>query len=618
MDTLTKEQMEWMNGYVPANIHDIYADGGIHIKPSHKGRFTEYKERTGKTTEEALHSPDPHVRQMANFARNAAKWKHQEGGTATGQNEEIMQLIQMYAQFVAQQSGQDPNQIYQQLMQQFQEMEPEQLQQAIEQMSSELQGAQQQEQENPQEQVQEQGMEEPMQEEMMAYGGPFRADTSLVPSTGFNNALVNANMLANPAYSPMYALSTMNNKPAKFLAGVMGAIAAPAGSALGYSALFNNNKSVNNTPAPAVDYQKVNNTDFTKMPVYNNNPKYNNTMVAKHGGELPYAQVGLSVEYPIPNEDLRSGYQSYTMTPNPNAVNIPTSGFSTPTEGMDRTEMIRNKRLMTETIADRKNWNRLAPERAAQDIRIQNFLNANPGSTTDDYFESTEYQNNVGTPGVGSTSREKLSGCAVNAPARAYGGELPHAQVGIPAGFNFNDPYGLQQERFGQTANYADAQQYGANFNARPLVQPLQPMSKPAVGVGIKTNLNMPSYQSKLNPNSVNVNKKTMTNVSGQQIANNALFGLKAFSNMLPDDNIPEPTYNTMDNPFMSNPLNAYGNYTTNVQAGADFFQPGKHVAAQSISKYGGQQNFASGGQYKVSHDELLQLLRDGAEIEFL
>jgi hypothetical protein len=49
---------------------------GIHIKPSHEGRFTAYKERTGKTTEEALHSPDPHVRQMANFARNAKGFNH--------------------------------------------------------------------------------------------------------------------------------------------------------------------------------------------------------------------------------------------------------------------------------------------------------------------------------------------------------------------------------------------------------------------------------------------------------------------------------------------------------------------------------------------------------------
>lgn len=54
--------------------------GGIHIKPENRGKFTAYKKRTGKTTEEALHSKDPHVRQMANFARNAKKWKKGCGG----------------------------------------------------------------------------------------------------------------------------------------------------------------------------------------------------------------------------------------------------------------------------------------------------------------------------------------------------------------------------------------------------------------------------------------------------------------------------------------------------------------------------------------------------------
>ncbi len=56
------------------------AKSGIHIKPENKGKFTAYKKRTGKTTSEALHSKDPHVRQMANFARNAKKWKHDDGG----------------------------------------------------------------------------------------------------------------------------------------------------------------------------------------------------------------------------------------------------------------------------------------------------------------------------------------------------------------------------------------------------------------------------------------------------------------------------------------------------------------------------------------------------------
>lgn len=52
----------------------------IHIKKKNRGKFTVYKKRTGKTTAECLHSKNPHVRQMANFARNAKKWKHPDGG----------------------------------------------------------------------------------------------------------------------------------------------------------------------------------------------------------------------------------------------------------------------------------------------------------------------------------------------------------------------------------------------------------------------------------------------------------------------------------------------------------------------------------------------------------
>lgn len=49
---------------------------GIHIKESHKGRFTAIKKKTGKTTAELKHSKSPAVRKMATFAQNAAKWKH--------------------------------------------------------------------------------------------------------------------------------------------------------------------------------------------------------------------------------------------------------------------------------------------------------------------------------------------------------------------------------------------------------------------------------------------------------------------------------------------------------------------------------------------------------------
>lgn len=64
----------WNNGSV------TMGKDGIKIKPSHEGRFTAFKKRTGETTAEAKKSSDPHVRKMATFAANAAKWKHQHGG----------------------------------------------------------------------------------------------------------------------------------------------------------------------------------------------------------------------------------------------------------------------------------------------------------------------------------------------------------------------------------------------------------------------------------------------------------------------------------------------------------------------------------------------------------
>lgn len=74
-----------MGGFVANRSNEDFsnfehAEDGINIKKSHRGRFTAYKKRTGETTEEALHSKDPHIRQMANFARNAKHFKHDDGG----------------------------------------------------------------------------------------------------------------------------------------------------------------------------------------------------------------------------------------------------------------------------------------------------------------------------------------------------------------------------------------------------------------------------------------------------------------------------------------------------------------------------------------------------------
>ena len=59
----------------------IFAEGGtIHINPENKGKFTETKRRTGKTTEELTHSKNPLTRKRAIFAQNAKKWHHAFGG----------------------------------------------------------------------------------------------------------------------------------------------------------------------------------------------------------------------------------------------------------------------------------------------------------------------------------------------------------------------------------------------------------------------------------------------------------------------------------------------------------------------------------------------------------
>lgn len=59
------------------DVDDIFKYGGsIHIKPSHRGRLTELKARTGKTESELYNDGNPAHKKMVVFARNARKWKH--------------------------------------------------------------------------------------------------------------------------------------------------------------------------------------------------------------------------------------------------------------------------------------------------------------------------------------------------------------------------------------------------------------------------------------------------------------------------------------------------------------------------------------------------------------
>lgn len=56
----------------------LKSGSSIHIKPENKGKFTETKKRTEKTTEELTHSKNPLTRKRAIFAQNAKKWNHKK------------------------------------------------------------------------------------------------------------------------------------------------------------------------------------------------------------------------------------------------------------------------------------------------------------------------------------------------------------------------------------------------------------------------------------------------------------------------------------------------------------------------------------------------------------
>ena len=56
---------------------------GIHINPSHAGKFTEWAHRHGFSNPSdaiaaGLKSSNPDVVKMANFARNAKGWSHKK------------------------------------------------------------------------------------------------------------------------------------------------------------------------------------------------------------------------------------------------------------------------------------------------------------------------------------------------------------------------------------------------------------------------------------------------------------------------------------------------------------------------------------------------------------
>lgn len=81
VENIVTTQMQNLLANYAAFGGPLFAEGGrIYIKPENRGKFTETKRRTGKTTEELTHSKNPVTRKRAIFAQNAKKWHHAFGG----------------------------------------------------------------------------------------------------------------------------------------------------------------------------------------------------------------------------------------------------------------------------------------------------------------------------------------------------------------------------------------------------------------------------------------------------------------------------------------------------------------------------------------------------------
>jgi len=642
MDRLTKSQLEFMNGYVPANIHDIYeyaTGGGIHIKPSHEGRFTAYKKRTGKTTEEALHSKDPHVRQMANFARNAAKWHHQEGGTAGSQDQIVQQIAQ------ALQKGAKPQQILQELVKMG--MPQDQATQTIQAVMQKMQGQMQEGGPAPEEMAPQGQAQQPMQEQPQ---GGQQDPQQLIQAIqqelqqGAKPEQVIAELLQQQIDPQMIVqIFVQLGMPQEQVTQVIQAVAQqmqqgqeqqnpqeqgqeePQAPTMAYGGMAHfDYGGYNNYIAPGVlDYSKFNSNvlgaNSLADPSVSSIPymtTFDNPISAALGigaGALA-AGAGSYAGYAGLFHNNKKDYGQFFHNASEKVSNIPPS--------MNLSKSTSPEKMWDKYGTDRNSlWDKYNPKKNPFPLKYDKFKSnaVNPN------ISETQYDPNNPISGA---STNKLYG-APSIPMQQYGG-LPHAQEGL----NFKDPYGMQDSRFGQTANYSDTLGYGYanpginNSNVYGSSTPGQTVQLTDEDVNNENNgYAYPKYAPKVNKNSVNTNKKTLS-MSGQRIATNALNGLGMIDNGLAYFDQKQKRSNaytrnqqlgnSMNGPVYNSP-NANGTYTVNSgKLKPNMYTPIQDFGTSQYAKYGGSTQYQKGGEYHVTHDELLHLMRNGAEVEFL
>ena len=209
-----------------APMMNLYQQGGIHINPANKGKFTTQANRANMDVQEyanyVLRNKEdfsPTTVKRANFARNANKWKKQEGGEM---NEEIIIKIRE-----ALQQGITPEELIKELQKQgITEQE------AIQLVSAAM----------------------PQQEEMQQYqyGTTVRHNyaDNINFDKKFNAIALGLNATSDPRHMAWALPDTGFGSGLKAISGLASGL---AGSYLGYAKLFSKDKVTNNTPIAIID-----------------------------------------------------------------------------------------------------------------------------------------------------------------------------------------------------------------------------------------------------------------------------------------------------------------------------------------------------------------------------
>jgi len=550
MDRLNKAQMEFMNGYVPATIDDVYeyqqggAAGGDDqqaqiialIKAYAQAKKVDPQSIIQKIQSLPEEQQMPYLESLAQELQGA---QMQEGGSIPeemvpqeqapqgGGQIDPQQILQAVQQML--EEGAQPEEVIAMLLQE--QVDPQMIvevfvqlgmpqEQVMQEVQSVMEGGQ--EQEYPQEQMQEQGVEEP-EGQPMSYGGTpyfqkggaynsfagydtYRAP-GVIDNTKFNRGLLKANSLMDPTASPIPSIlaAAPNNAFSAMLGIGAGALSAGAGVLAGPLGLFHNKKNEQNKDFIHNAYEQS-----SKIPGQLDLP---NVDVAKNmSGKFPGAATG-------------------------------------------------------------------------------------PLGATSNPFQANNY--------------------AKWKPSLKQNGGLAKAQGGkwMMPGFNLmedpnktnaltNDP------KFGQTADYADSPGYD---------------KQSAQGY------NVLEYDPNEIDHSVTANKKVLNTkyMSGPGIAANAISGLGAVNTGLGyfENKEQNRRYNqdmirntnTMQNTPVYNSPNAFGDWTVNSgKLKPNMYVPTQDIGTSQYAKYGGTAKYQQGGEYHVTQDELIQLMRDGAEVEFL